>query len=260
MSILTQQVLPPGQYGWLWTAERTADGTPQGIVDLARRSGLRGILAKYHEGTARKAARGPGEWAKHVRALVQPCAEAGLLLIPWAYTHPGDFDPDVIAVIAEALDACAPANPDRWYIFDPEIEWDREPSASERTRLLFQNLKLLGVRGRWLYSSWGWVDQHPRFPWQAWQEHCEAFLPQAYPATLQVSDPDLVWNRSYGGAQYGGQQSAAWTGPQGFAALQPQRPIIPAFDIYNGVVPACPRWQPTGACPALPGGSWTTLG
>ncbi len=253
---LTDSVLPRGQYGWLWTAERTADGTPAGIVALAKRAGLRGILAKYHEGSARKAARGPGDWARNFRALVQPCAEAGLLLIPWAYTHPDDYRPDVIEVIAEAVATSAPANPQRFYIFDPEIEFDRDAEAAAKTRMLFATLSDRGVRGRWLYSSWGWVDQHPSFPWAAWQENCEAFLPQAYPRTMQVPNPDLVWNRAYGGAQFGGPQARGWTGPQGFRALKPERPIIPAFDIYDNVIPRLAHLAANWGAPAV---SWWVM-
>lgn len=232
MSILTQQVLPAGQYGWLWQYRRNI-GSPGDVVTLAKAAGLRGILLKYHEDWAVQSADGV-EWAEDFRALVQPCADAGLLLIPWGYVTPVAHEPATAKLIAQAVAESLPANAGAWYCFDPEIEWDRDPDAADKARLLFGALKQMAPAGRWLYSSWGWPDQHPDFPWRIWQYHCEAFLPQAYPATLGIPDPDLVWNRSYGGAQFGGPQSAAWTGPQGFRDLVPRKPIVPAFDIYGG--------------------------
>lgn len=232
---LTDAVLPPGQYGWLWDARRR---TPDEWVALARAAGLRGILAKYNDGHAVVAGDGSGQrWAEQFRLLVEPCKAAGLLLIPWGYTYPDDHQPAATKVIVQAVEESRPANPDGFYIFDPEIEWDRDDRAEDKARMLFGALQQMAPEGRWLYSSWGWPDQHPKFPWAVWQQHCEAFMPQAYPNTLQVPNPDLVWNRSYGGPSYGGPQARWWTGPQGFRALKPQRPIIPAFDIYNGVVP-----------------------
>ncbi|MDP2659898.1 MAG: hypothetical protein Q8R28_04130 [Dehalococcoidia bacterium] len=254
LSILTTPVLPPGQYGWLWDARSR---TPDEWVSLARACGLRGILAKYNDGAAVVAGDGSGQrWAEEFRKLVDPCAAAGLLLIPWGYTYPDDYQPAATRIVAQAVAESLPANGGAFYIFHPEIEWDRDPQAADKARQLFGALKQMAPGARWLYSSWGWVDQHPKFPWVVWQHNCQGFLPQAYPNTLGIPDPDLVWNRAYGGPSFGGPQSAAWTGPQGFSDLAARKPIIPTFDIYGGVIPRLAELARNWGAPAI---SWWVM-
>jgi hypothetical protein len=224
-AVLRAPILPQGQYGFLNDLRRVADGTPAGVGTLARKAGLRGILAKYNDGPATVARDGSDiTWQANFRALAGPCRQAGLMLMPWGYVYP----PDRTAVgelVAEALADSGQAT----YILDAEIEFDQAPNGAADAQALIAAVRQAAPGVRLGYTSWGWPDQHPAFPWRAFQEGCDFFLPQVYPALLRVG-PDYAWLRAYGGHDLAGGANPG-NGPQGFASLAPTKPVVPILDL-----------------------------
>lgn len=237
---LNLQVLPPGQYGWIHYPPLVADGSLAGILALARGLGLRGLLCKYNDSHAVVAGDGSGQrWQEKFRALVPACADAGLLLIPWGYVYPDDREP-LAARVAEALRDSAPVNPEQFYILDAEIEFDNSPSPTADALGMLSALNAAAPKAQLLFTSWGWPDQHPRFPWDVFQSGCVGFLPQIYPGLIGT-DATTCYNRAFFGN----------SGLPGIYALRLQ-PVIPAFDLsdvdalaalaYNGAFPAVTWW------------------
>jgi hypothetical protein len=251
-TVLTSTILPPGQYLWLHDIRQVADGTPAGVVALALASKARGILPKYDDGQAVSLSDGE-QWQGQVRALVAPCEAAGLLLIPWGYVYPSDRT--LFATIAtQALADTAPANPQGFYGLDVEIEFDNDANPAYDAGQVLADLRTDVPHAVLLYTSWGWVDQHPAFPWAKFQSACQGFIPQVYPGTLQAGvDAGVYWNRAYGGPRYGGPNPG--TGPAGFSALSPQIPIVPAFD-FAGDTAALAAFAHNFGCPAI---SWWVM-
>ncbi len=79
--ILRSPILPPGQYGWINDTRLVADGTPEGIVALCKKAGLRGLLVKYNDGDECTA---PIPWSANLKALA-PVAKAA---VNYAYSLP----------------------------------------------------------------------------------------------------------------------------------------------------------------------------
>lgn len=230
MASLTSPVdgIPAGQLGWLHDLRNVADGTVAGAVTLAQAAGMAGILVKYADGGS-VVSPGGQPWQQDYRNLAAACAAAGLACIPWIYVYPGDEQKGVPALVVQAqqdwLAAGLPGTP--LVVLDAEIEFDNDPNAAADAQTLLAAIQAAG--GRVAYTSWGWADQHPAFPWTQFQAVCVAFIPQIYPGGLQAGvSSDVYWNRAYGGPSFGGPNPGS--GPAGFAALSPQIPVQPAFD------------------------------
>jgi hypothetical protein len=235
---LNSEVLPPGQYGFVHDLRAVLDGSPQAVVALARAAGLRGVLVKYNDGAATTAGDGSGQaWQWQFRLLAPACRAAGLVCIPWGYVYPWDRA-ELGAVVAQALQDSGQA----FYILDAEVEFDRDPRAAADAAALLQAIADAAPGARLLYTSWGWPDQHPSFPWATFNARTAAFLPQIYPGLLQA-DPTAAYNRAFFGGGGGGP---------GIYQMQPQPVVIPAFDLSavarlsalaaNGGFPAICWW------------------
>lgn len=250
-TVLKSPLLPPGQYGWVHYWPNWAP-TPKAVIQRARAAGCVGLLVKYNDGASVVAGDGSGQrWQEQFRrlALAAEVDWPGALVIPWGYVYPTTKPGALLSVVQQALADSRAVNPRGWYIVDAEIEFDRAAAAAAAAAGILEVLRTSGAR--LLYTSWGWPDQHPSFPWRQFQDHCEGFLPQVYPALIGVS-PDLAWNRAYGGPQFGGPRRSG--GPPGFAALKPERPVIPAFDL--SAVERCAGLARNWGAPAV---TWWSL-
>lgn len=242
---LNATILPAGAYGWLHDLHAVTDGTPAGVVALAKSAGLRGILAKYNDGASTVAGDGSGQaWAANYHTLVGPCAAAGLLLLPWGYCYPTDRVP-FANLVAQVLTEGRTANPDGFYILDAEIEFDNDANAAADAQAMLAAVK--AVPGlRLLYTAWGIPDQHPAFPWAEFNTGCEALLPQIYPSLIGW-DATTCYNRCFLGGNGGGP---------GVEQMNPVPVVIPTFDLSdpatlaalakNGGFPAVTWWVMDG--------------
>jgi hypothetical protein len=242
---LNAVVLPPGQYGWIHDLRAVLDGTPQAAVTLAQAAGLTGLLVKYNDGTGTTAGDGSGQaWQLQFRLLAPACAAAGIACIPWGYVYPGDGAPFGQLVAAALHDSGQP-----FYVLDAEVEFDDDPNAAADARALLAAIAQAAPGVRLLYTSWGWPDQHPHFPWAVMNAGTQAFLPQIYPGLLGV-DPTAAYNRTFFGGNGGGP---------GIYQMQPEPAVIPAFDLSsvaalaalarNGGFPAVTWWLLDGLTP-----------
>ncbi|HVB09485.1 MAG TPA: hypothetical protein VNM16_03850 [Bacillota bacterium] len=215
---LNATVLPAGQYGWIHDLRAILDGTPQAAVTLAQAAGLTGMLVKYNDGSSTTAGEGSGEaWQWQFRQLAPACAAAGLACIPWGYVYPTDRAPFAQLVAAALQDSNQP-----FYILDAEIDFDNDSSAAADAQALLSAIHQGAPNVRLLYTSWGWPDQHPNFPWAVMNAGTQAFLPQIYPALIGT-DPTSAYNRAFLGGNGGGQ---------GIYQMQPQpAAVIPTFDL-----------------------------
>jgi hypothetical protein len=236
---LTTEVLPTGQYGWVHDLRQVADGTAAGAVALAKSAGLRGLLVKYNDGSSVVAGDGSGQqWQVQSRALVPACAAVGLLVIPWGYVYPTDREP-FAALAQQALADTTPANPDGFYVLDAEIEFDDDSNAESDAQAMLAAVKAAVPSVRLLYTSWGVPDQHPAFPWSAFNTACQAFLPQIYPGLIGW-DATTCYNRAFLGGSGGGP---------GIEQMQPVPAVVPTFDLSD--IGTCAALAKNGGFPAV---------
>lgn len=237
---LNATVLPAGAYGWVHDMRAVADGTPAGVVALAKAAGLRGLLVKYNDGASVTYTDGEA-WQAQFRQLAPACAAAGLLCIPWGYVYPTDRTPFAQLVAAALQDSAQP-----FYVLDAEIEFDNDANAAADAQALLAAIQAVAPSARLLYTSWGIPDQHPAFPWAVFNGACAAFLPQIYPALIGW-DPTTCYNRCFLGGNGGGP---------GVEQMSPQPAVIPTFDLsapaacatlaHNGSFPAVTWWVMDG--------------
>lgn len=219
----TARYLTPGQYLVSHDLSACADGTAAGAVALLQRAKARGIVAKWQDGSAEYT---PGG----VRALAPACQAAGLQTLLYGYFYPGDGA--AAAAQAQAGLATAGEGP---FLLDCEIEFDQASDPAGAATTLVQAMTAAGIQP-WL-TSWGWPDQHSRYPWgQLFSAGCQAFAPQVYrqllwgTGTPPAGWTDVCWNRAAAGSAMGGP---AYTqdGPQGWEALGVT--VVPVFDLSD---------------------------
>ncbi len=245
---LNTTVLPAGQYGWIHDLRAVLDGTAESAVTLAQAAGMAGILVKYNDGSATTAGDGSGQaWQWQFRQLAPACAAAGLACIPWGYVYPTDR-----TALAQLVAAAMQDSGQAFYILDAEIEFDNDANAAADAQGLIAAV-VAGAPGvRLLYTSWGWPDQHPSYPWSVMNSSTQAFLPQIYPALIGA-DPTATYNRAFLGGNGGGP---------GIYQIQPQpAAVIPTFDTSaiatlaglarTGGFPAVTWWVMDGMTSAL---------
>ena len=229
-------VLPPGQYGWIHDLRAVLDGTAQSAVTLAQAAGLSCVLVKYNDGTATTAGDGSGQaWQWQFRQLAPTCRAAGLACIPWGYAYPTDRTAFAQLVAAAMQDSGQP-----FYVLDAEIQFDDDANAAADAQGLLDAIQAGAPGVALLYTSWGWPDQHPTFPWAVMNAGTQAFLPQIYPALIGAA-PGATYNRAFLGGNGGGP---------GIYQMQPQPgAVIPAFD--TSAVATLAGLARTGGFPAV---------
>lgn len=176
---------------WIWYVKRS-EPTLQGIIDRARRHGVRTVHIKSGDGT--------NYWRQFDQA-VGPLKAAGLRVCAWQYVR-GKRPVAEAAVAARAVRAGADC-----FVVDAEIEFERIPQRYQRATRYMRALRArVGTAYPIGLTTFPYVDLHGRFPYSAFLSGPDAAqftMPQVYWRAFRVSPARAVertmrWNRVYG--------------------------------------------------------------
>jgi hypothetical protein len=192
-SVVTGELPEPvrGVGQWIWYVSKS-ERSLQGIIDRARRHGIRTVHIKSGDGTS--------YWSQFDRA-VGPLKAAGLRVCAWQYVR-GKRPEAEAAVAARAVRAGADC-----FMVDAEIEFERIPNRYERATRYMRALRArVGTAYPIGLTTFPYVDLHGAFPYSAFLTgpHAAQFtMPQVYWKAFRVSPAVAVertmrWNRVYG--------------------------------------------------------------
>ena len=176
---------------WIWYVNRS-EPTLQGIIDRARRHGVRTVHIKSGDGTS--------YWRQFDRA-VGPLKAAGLRVCAWQYVR-GTRPEAEAAVAARAVRAGADC-----FVVDAEIEFERIRQRYQRATRYMRALRArVGTAYPVGLTTFPYVDLHGRFPYSAFlggPNAAQFTMPQVYWRAFRVSPAVAVertmrWNRVYG--------------------------------------------------------------
>ncbi len=176
---------------WIWYVDKS-ERSLQGIIDRARRHGIRTVHIKSGDGTS--------YWSQFDRA-VGPLKAAGLRVCAWQYVR-GKRPEAEAAVAARAVRAGADC-----FMVDAEIEFERIPNRYQRATRYMRALRArVGTAYPIGLTTFPYVDLHGAFPYSAFLSgpHAAQFtMPQVYWKAFRVSPAVAVertmrWNRVYG--------------------------------------------------------------
>jgi hypothetical protein len=176
---------------WIWYVNKS-ERSLQGIIDRARRHGIRTVHIKSGDGTS--------YWSQFDRA-VGPLKAAGLRVCAWQYVR-GKRPEAEAAVAARAVRAGADC-----FMVDAEIEFERLPNRYQRATRYMRALRArVGSAYPIGLTTFPYVDLHGAFPYTAFLSgpHAAQFtMPQVYWKAFRVPPAVAVertmrWNRVYG--------------------------------------------------------------
>lgn len=176
---------------WIWYVNRS-ERSLQGIVDRAKRNGVRTVHIKSGDGTS--------YWSQF-DAAVGPLKAAGLRVCAWQYVR-GKRPEAEAAVAARAVRAGADC-----FMVDAEIEFERLPQRYQRASRYMRALRArVGTAYPIGLTTFPYVDLHGAFPYSAFlngPNGAQFTMPQVYWRAFRVSPATAVertmrWNRVYG--------------------------------------------------------------
>lgn len=176
---------------WIWYVNRS-ERSLQGIIDRAKRNGVRTVHIKSGDGTS--------YWSQF-DAAVGPLKAAGLRVCAWQYVR-GTRPEAEAAVAARAVRAGADC-----FMVDAEIEFERLPQRYQRASRYMRALRArVGTAYPIGLTTFPYVDLHGAFPYSAFlngPNGAQFTMPQVYWRAFRVSPATAVertmrWNRVYG--------------------------------------------------------------
>lgn len=157
-------------------------------------------------------------WPQRFNAqYVKEFTSRGLRVLAWPYITPAGGS----AAVDAAVQAAKVAGCDG-LVLDVEVEWEKNGDHSQAAKDLCQGIRAKAP-GVWLaYTSFGWMSQHPGFPWKTFDTYCgDASFPQVY-----FSDRGVSWNGTKGLPQTLADYKT-------FALKAPMWPIGSNDDVYG---------------------------
>lgn len=176
---------------WIWYVNRS-ERSLQGIIDRARRNGVRTVHIKSGDGTS---------YWRQFDSAVGPLKAAGLRVCAWQYVR-GTRPEAEAAVAARAVRAGADC-----FMVDAEIEFERLPQRYQRASRYMRALRArVGTAYPIGLTTFPYVDLHGAFPYSAFlngPNGAQFTMPQVYWRAFRVSPATAVertmrWNRVYG--------------------------------------------------------------
>ncbi|MFO0674192.1 MAG: hypothetical protein U0235_32020 [Polyangiaceae bacterium] len=129
-------------------------------------------------------------WPQRFNAtFVKEFTSRGMRVLAWPYITPAGGTAAVDAAVQAAkVPGCD------GLVLDVEVEWEEGGDHSAAAQSLCQGIRTKAP-GVWLaYTSFGWISQHPGFPWKTFDTYCgDAAFPQVY-----FSDRGVSWNGTKG--------------------------------------------------------------
>jgi hypothetical protein len=194
------ETLLRGKWIWLWNWRRCLDGDPHAVARRLRQAGCTGAFVKSDDGGhpfGQADARGP----RPVWEIVHALQEEGLRAGCWGYVY-GCDRPTVVygdlkyTVAEEAAVAVrfvterphpSYRGPDL-YVIDVETEYEAHPADPLASAERYMSALREGVGPDFpiLYAPLAQPDYHRRLPYRAFQQGCQAVMPQAYHNAMEV--------------------------------------------------------------------------
>lgn len=122
-------------------------------------------------------------------AFVKEFTSRNIRVLAWPYITPAGGTGAVDAAVSAAkVPGCD------GLVLDVEVEWEQGGDHTLAAQQLCQGIRAKAP-GVWLaYTSFGWISQHPGFPWKTFDTYCgDAAFPQVY-----FSDRGVSWNGTKG--------------------------------------------------------------
>jgi hypothetical protein len=170
----------PAKGMWIWRFDYSAK-TPQEVAAIARSAGVGYVLIKSGQDAS--------YWSTRYTAdAVKAFTDQGMHVFAWPYVTPANVSGSIDAAVAAAN---VPGTDG--LVLDVEVEWEQNGDHKQAAIDLCS-----GIRAKkpdvWLgYTSFGWVNYHPGFPWAEFDGNCgDAFFPQVY-----WSDRGVTWKKGY---------------------------------------------------------------
>lgn len=128
-----------------------------------------------------KAADGIYEWTQFAK-VINPLKDRGFEVWSWSYCY-GE-DPQREAELAlKAIDLGSAG-----HVLDAEAEFRDLQDNAVAAEYLCSTVKAFTDKPLW-YTSFAYPRFHPRFPWQAFNQHCDGAMPQVFSAYGGVWSP-----------------------------------------------------------------------
>lgn len=168
---------PRGKGLWIWHFDYIGM-TPAAAAAKAADMGVGYVLIKSGQDAS--------FWAQRFNAsIVKEFTSRGVRVLAWPYVTPSDVPGAIVAAAAAASVPGAAG-----VVLDVEIEWENGGDHAAAAKALCEGIRAKAP-GVWLgYTSFGWVDFHPAFPFAAFDAHCgDSAWPQVY-----YSDRGVKWD------------------------------------------------------------------
>jgi len=159
----------PGMF--VWQAAKCCGGSPREFVSLAQRQGWNWIAPKVinESGAVRTAD------MEFIRAAQGRLQDAGVSIVPWCYLRP----PNVSAMAKLCADVCVELAATE-FIVNAEIEFKRYSDKEDRAKEFCEAFKRHAPKCRLHLSTFAQPSLHGDFPYRAFLERCDGFMPQCY--------------------------------------------------------------------------------
>lgn len=175
-----------GKYAWIWNWEHSSDGNAHAVARQLLSAGFRGCFIKSDDGGHPFGL----TWnLDRTREVVRCLHNEGLLVMFWGYVYgqAGSFYGDQKLgweqEAAMAVRALTDLGGDG-YIADAEIEFESLPRPGQTARDYLTRIKTAVPNARLFYSPFAQPHYHRAFPYDVFNEYCEAAFPMAYSGSM----------------------------------------------------------------------------
>jgi hypothetical protein len=173
---------------WIWYVSKSSGGSPDAIVEKARRHGIGTVYVKSGDGT--------DYWSQFSLSLIQSLKAGGVDVCAWQFVY-GDHPKDEAKVAAHAIEKGADC-----FVIDAEAQYEgKYSSARKYVRKL---RRAAGADYPIALAGFPYVDYHPAFPFSVFfgPGGAQYNLPQAYWRDIggsvdEILDHTYLWNRPY---------------------------------------------------------------
>ena len=171
---------PPAKGLWIWRFDYIGK-TAQEVAAIARDAGVAWVLIKSGQDAS--------YWSTRYTAdAVKAFTDQGMRVFAWPYITPNNIAGSIDAAVAAAN---VPGTDG--VVLDVEVEWEQNGDHKAAAIQLCDGIRAKKP-GVWLgFTSFGWVNYHPGFPWKEFDGHCgDGHFPQVY-----WSDRGIGWKKGY---------------------------------------------------------------
>jgi hypothetical protein len=173
---------------WVWYVSKSSGGSPDAIVERARKHGVKTVYVKSGDGD--------DYWSQFSKSLIRSLRAGGLDVCAWQYVY-GDRPKDEGKVAAHAIEKGADC-----FVIDAEAQYEGRYSSA---RKYVRKVRAAGGDDYPVaLAAFPYVDYHPAFPYSVFfgPGGAQYNLPQAYWRDIggsvnEILDHTYLWNLPY---------------------------------------------------------------